>query len=177
MCRIFVSCAIAASLAGMTGCSLAMRPVPVSASHIQWEALTGEWRGTYQMDAYDRHGTIAFKLVAIEEQASGEVLMIPERTGWPYTQNRPGAGQPAERVPPKTELLTIRFVEAAEGTLSGTMDPYWDPDRHCTAHASFTGIVDGDSVSGSVTSVCENDVRVLRGRWRARRNPVPPARQ
>ena len=171
MCRVFVSSVIAASLAAVAGCSLAMRPVPVTASHIQWEALAGEWRGTYQMDAYDRHGTIAFKLVAIEEQASGEVLMIPERTGWPYTQNRPAPGQPSGRAAPRTELLTIRFVEAADGTLSGTMDPYWDPDRRCTAHASFTGIADGNTISGTVTSVCENDVGVLRGRWRARRSP------
>jgi hypothetical protein len=171
--RLLLSSAVATLIAPSVGCSLAMRSVPVSASHIQWEALAGEWRGTYRMDGYDRHGTIAFKLVALEEQASGEVLMIPERTGWPYTVNHPiEDGHPPGRPEPRTQLLTIRFVEAADGTLSGTMDPYWDPDRRCTAHASFTGIVDGDSVSGSVSSVCENDVRVLRGQWRARRNAV-----
>jgi hypothetical protein len=175
--RLLISSAIAISFAASAGCSLAMRPVPVSASHIQWQTLAGEWRGTYRMDGYDRHGTIAFKLVAIEEQASGEVLMIPERTGWPYTMNQPMQGPPNARVERRTELLTIQFVEAADGALSGTMDPYWDPDRHCTAHASFTGLVDGDSVSGEVTSVCQNDVRVLHGRWRARRNPAAPARQ
>lgn len=168
--RTLLSSAVATVIASSAGCSLAMRPVPVSASHIQWEALGGEWRGTYEMEAYDRHGTIAFKLVAIEERASGEVLMIPERTGWPYTQNRPVPGQPPDRAAPRTELLTIRFVEAADGTLSGTMDPYWDPDRRCTAHASFSGVIDGDFVSGRVSSVCEDDVKVLRGRWRARRN-------
>jgi len=173
--RSLMACAVAASIGPTAGCSLAMRSVPLSASHIQWEALGGEWRGTYQMDAYDRHGTIAFKLVAIEEQASGEVLMIPERTGWPYSQNRPVPGQPPDRAAPRTELLTIRFVEAADGTLSGTMVPYWDPDRRCTAHTSFTGVLDGDSVSGSVSSVCEDDVKVLRGRWRVRRNAAAAA--
>lgn len=168
--HVLVASAVAVVIVSAAGCSLAMRPVSVSASHIQWEALAGEWRGTYEMNGYDRHGTIAFKLVAIEEQASGEVLMIPERTGWPYTMNRPEAEQRPGRVEPRTQLLTIRFVEASEGTLSGTMDPYWDPDRRCTAHASFTGVVEGDAVTGSVTSVCENDVRVLRGQWRARRN-------
>ena len=153
------------------GCSMAMRSVPVSASHIQWEALAGEWQGSYQMNAYDRHGTIAFKLVAVEEQASGEVLMIPEHRGWPYTVNHPTDGVPgAERVP-KTELLSIQFVEALDGTLSGTMEPYWDPDRRCTARASFTGVIDRDSISGDVVSVCDDGVRLLRGRWRARRNP------
>ncbi len=172
--------ALTASLAVLfanTGCSLTMRPVHVAASHIQWEALAGEWRGTYRMDGYDRHGTIAFKLAAIEEQASGEVLMIPERTGWPYTMNGPMQGPPSGRMEPRTQLLTIRFVEAADGTVSGTMDPYWDPDRQCTAHATFTGLIDGNSVSGSVNSVCDDNVRVLHGRWRARRTPTSPARQ
>ena len=151
------------------GCSVAMRQVPVTAPHAQWEALAGEWHGTYRMDGYDRQGTIAFKLVAVEEQASGEVLMIPERTGWPYTGNPPGAGGLPPNVEPRTELLTIRFVEVAGGGINGTMDPYWDPDRKCTAHASFNGTVEGDVASGTVTSVCENDVKTLRGEWRARR--------
>jgi hypothetical protein len=155
---------------------MAMRQVPVTASHAQWQALAGEWHGTYRMDGYDRHGTIAFKLVALEEHASGEVLMIPERTGSPYTANRSTPGDVPTKFGPRTELLTIRFVEAAGGVLDGTMDPYWDPDRQCTAHASFTGSVEGDVASGTVTSVCENDVKTLRGEWRARRNPsaAPP---
>ena len=169
--RIVIASAMAASLVTSAACSLALRQVPVTASHIQWEALAGEWRGTYQMDGYDRHGTIAFKLVAVEEQASGEVLMIPERTGWPYTMNRPMPQAPP-RTEPRTQLLTIRFVEASAGTLSGTMDPYWDPDRRCTAHASFAGAIDGDALSGTVTSTCEDNVRVLNGRWRARRTPA-----
>jgi len=174
---ILVSSMMGALIASSAGCSLAMRSVPLSASHVQWEALAGRWRGTYEMDAYDRRGTVAFDLVAIEEQASGEVLMIPERTGWPYTQFGPGAKPPGDRVEPRTELLTIRFVEALGGTLSGTLDPYWDPDRKCTAHASFTGVVAGDSISGSVTSVCEDDVKVLRGQWRARRSPATQPRR
>jgi hypothetical protein len=168
---------VAAAVCMASGCSMAMRQVPVTAPHPQWEALAGEWHGTYQIDGYERHGTIAFKLVAAEEQASGEVLMIPERTGWPYTMNRPVPGETPARVEPRTELLTIHFVEAADGVLNGTMDPYWDPDRRCTAHASFTGTVDRDTASGSVTSVCENDVRTLRGQWRARRNPPAPPGQ
>jgi hypothetical protein len=157
-----------------SGCSLAMRPVQVSASHIQWEAVAGEWRGAYQMNGYDRHGTIAFKLVAVEEQASGEVLMIPERTGWLYTREHPNMGI-RESMGPRTELLSIRFVEAVDGVLHGTMDPYWDPDRRCMASATFSGVVTGDSVSGELTSVCEGGVQALRGRWHARRNPPLPA--
>lgn len=168
--RWILAARVVAAVLPAAGCSMAMRQVPVTAPHAQWEALAGEWHGTYRMDGYDRHGTIAFKLVALEEQASGEVLMIPERRGWPYTANRPAPGDVATKAGPRTELLTIRFVDAAGGPLSGTMDPYWDPDRQCTANASFTGIVEGDVASGTVTSVCENDVKTLRGEWRARRS-------
>ena len=56
------------------------------------------------MDGYERHGTIAFKLVAVEEQASGEVLMIPETRGWPYTGNQAN-GVPPQQTGPRTELL------------------------------------------------------------------------
>jgi hypothetical protein len=167
--RILATIVAAGALCVPAGCSMAMRQVPVTASHAQWQALAGEWHGTYRMDGYDRQGTIAFKLVAVEQQASGEVLMIPARTGWPYTANRPTSGDLPPSAEPRTELLTIRFVEVAGGVLSGTMDPYWDPDRKCTAHASFTGTVEGDLASGTVTSVCENDVKTLRGEWRARR--------
>jgi hypothetical protein len=167
--RFGVVTAVACCALG-AACSLAMQNVPVSASHIQWEALAGEWHGTYQMDGYDRHGTIAFKLVAVEEQASGEVLMIPENRGWPYTGYEPNT-VPPEQTGPRTELLTIRFVEAKEGRVQGAMDPYWDPDRRCTARASFTGAVDGDRMSGSVTSVCDGGIGTLRGRWHAQRNP------
>lgn len=52
------------------------------------------------------------------------------------------------------------------------MDPYWDPDRRCTARASFTGTVDRDAISGTVVSVCEDSVRRLQGRWRVQRKPA-----
>ena len=169
-CRLPAVAVVACCAIG-AGCSVPMKTVPVSASHVQWEALAGEWHGTYQMDGYHRHGTIAFKLVAVEEQASGEVLMIPESRGWPYTGNQAN-GVPPQQTGLRTELLTIRFAEAVQGTIQGTMDPYWDPDRRCTARASFSGAVQGDRMSGTVTSTCVGGIGTLRGRWRAQRNPA-----
>jgi hypothetical protein len=157
------------------GCTLAMRPVTIGGAPADWEALSGDWRGDYWMNAYDRHGTIGFNLVAGSGEASGEVLMISDRYGWPYMWNPPRPG-----VPPwpdsRTELLTIRFVRADRGLISGTMEPYWDPDRRCRAAASFLGSLAGDVVKGTFTSACEDDFRILNGRWRVERKRPPSER-
>lgn len=165
---VLVLVATSASFASW-GCTLSMRPVRLDAKPAEWEALAGEWRGDYRMSAYDRHGTIAFKLVASDGQASGDVLMISDRFGWPYVGVPPKAGLPSQPMEPRTQLLTIRFVRADPGMISGTMDLYWDPDRRCWASASFLGSVDGNTIRGSFASVCEDGFRTLKGRWRVER--------
>jgi hypothetical protein len=157
-----------ASLASW-GCTLAMRPVRLDAKPAEREALAGDWRGEYWMAAYDRHGTIAFKLVAAAEQATGDVLMISDRFGWPYVWMPPTTGLSSRPMEPTTPLLTIRFVRADRGMISGRMEPYWDPDRRCRASASFLGSLDGNVIKGNVVSVCEDDFRTLKRRWRVER--------
>ena len=70
--------------AALTACGPAMRPVRFQATTTEWRRLAGEWRGDYWMRDHDRHGRIAFTLVADKETASGDVLMISDRVGWPY---------------------------------------------------------------------------------------------
>ena len=65
--------------------------------------------------------------------------------------------------------LAIRFVAATHGMVRGTMEPSWDPDRECRAQATFLGSADGDLVTGSFVSVCDDGTRMLRGRWRVER--------
>jgi hypothetical protein len=162
-----------AILAG-TACSLAMRPVPFHGSEADWQQLAGDWLGEYQIAEHDRYGVIEFRLKANEHAASGDVLMIVDDPRWPDTgMPQDGRkGQPA----PDSRLLSIRFVEADRGGIHGTMEPYWDPQRGCRASASFLGSVDGDVISGSLTSACEGGLGALRGHWRVeRRRERPPA--
>lgn len=174
--------AIAVSLVAAlsSGCGMAMRPVVFEAKPADWETLAGEWRGEYTMTGHDRHGTIAFKLSAGAQRADGDVLMIPDTFGWPY-RGIPGR-DPGDlaRADTRSQLLAIKFVSAEHGQISGTMDPYWDPDRSCRAVASFIGSVDGDVIAGSFISVCEDGVRTLRGRWKVQRSrhgaPAPGRR-
>lgn len=158
------------------GCGLAMRPVTVQAKPADWEALAGEWRGDYRMSAYDRHGTIAFRLTASDAQASGDVLMISDRFGWPYVGGPMRPGEPPGPMEPKTQLLSIRFVSAEDGMINGALDPYWDPDRQCWASASFLGSVDGDVIGSSFVSVCGDGFRSLKGQWRVERKPPSAGR-
>ena len=44
--------------------------------------------------------------------------------------------------------------------ISGTMDPYWDPDRRCRAAASFLGSVDGNVIAGSFVSRCDPEAGI-----------------
>jgi hypothetical protein len=69
----------------------------------------------------------------------------------------------------ESQLLSIHFVNAHDGRIRGTLDPHWDPDRGCEARASFLGSVDGDVISGSFVSFCEDGVRTWHGRWRVER--------
>lgn len=160
----------------LTACGPAMRPVTFQATPSEWRRLAGEWRGDYWMRDHDRHGRIAFTLVADKETASGDVLMISDRVGWPYQKNPPTRQEYREPLD-RTQILTILFVRADDGQIDGRMDPYWDPDRRCTAVASFRGSLDGDAIGGTVSSWCVNDPahRGLNGRWKiVRQRPRPP---
>src|SRR4051812_3853712 len=158
---------LAALAASCSACGAAMRAVPVDASTATWASLAGEWRGDYTMTGHDRRGLIAFRLTAAEQQAVGDVLMIPEHHAWPYgpSDGRDPRVQPIDA----SHLLTIRFVSAEDGGLRGAMDPYWDPDRQCQATASFIGSVHGQVIEGTFSSVCEDGVRTWNGRWRVER--------
>jgi hypothetical protein len=152
----------------LVGCGLAMSPVRIDATPADRQSLNGAWSGEYWTHAYDRHGTIAFRLTASTEAASGEVLMISDRSGWPYQRYAPTSG--AAQFEPFTELLTIQIVRARDGHVTGHLEPYWDPDRHCQASATFLGSIDGNRIRGTFRSRCEDDsTRVLNGRWTVQR--------
>ena len=150
-------------------CAYNPPPVQVDASRADWEILSGHWRGTYSTTPEGRRGVIDFTLSAGEEQASGDVLMIAEHEKVPYRPYPPGDSRLGPTNAPYTQLLTIRFVRAEHERISGTMAPYWDPDRSCQATAIFLGQVKDRAIEGTFTSLCDDGVRQLQGRWRVTR--------
>ena len=163
---------IVALMIGSDGCVGNPRPVTVFASRADWETLSGHWRGSYSASATNRRGLIDFTLSASDEQASGDVLMIAEGARVPYRPYAPGDPRSGPIDAAYRQLLTIKFVRAEQGWITGTIASYWDPDRSCEASATFLGGVQSDAIEGTFTSTCEDGVRQIRGKWRVSRQPA-----
>ena len=67
------------------------------------------------------------------------------------------------------ELLSIRFVRAEGETVTGTLDPYWDPDCSCEVTTTFIGAIFGDRIAGTFTSM--RTAGRVSGTWKATRRP------
>jgi hypothetical protein len=162
-------------IASFGACAGNPSPVPVFASRADWEILSGHWSGGYKAVPSGRHGLIDFTLSTSEEQASGDVLMISDDTHTPYRPYAPTDPRLGPVNVPRTELLTIRFVRADHGQISGTIASYWDPDRQCQATATFLGTAQPREIEGTFTSTCADGIRELRGEWRVTRQSTPRA--
>lgn len=161
--------AVAAIGLGESACAYNPPPVPVYASRADWEILAGHWTGTYTTSSTGRRGVIEFTLSADDGQAFGDVVMFADGEPAPYRRYPPGYPQLGPTNQPYAQLLTIRFVRAERGLISGTIASYWDPDRRCQASAMFLGEAKPREIDGTFTSICEDGVRQLRGKWRVTR--------
>jgi hypothetical protein len=92
--------------------------------------------------------------------------MIAENQKDPFRPYPPGDSRLGPTNAPYTQLLSIRFGRAEAGHISGTMAPYWDPERKCQATAVFLGTIKDRTIDGTFTSLCDDGVRQLQGRWR-----------
>jgi hypothetical protein len=157
------------------GCHYLGPPVRLYGTAADLEALVGEWSGEYVgTRQHGRNGSIFFTLAAGEENARGDVLMTPERSE-PY--RRYSGEQPFVQTGepfPRDQVLTIRFVRANDGSITGRLEPYWDPDRRSEATSVFTGSLDGDRIEGTFTTTYASGAETTGGRWsvtRVRRTP------
>lgn len=136
--------------AGVAACSPSPSPVPVVAEAGELLQLAGEWQGHYDSPVVGRSGSIVFELEAGRDTAYGEVTMIP--AGW--TRPLGPADDPAAvaRGAPAPETLRIRFIRVEYGVISGTMQPYDDPDCGCPVYTTFIGQLGGDLIEGEFTA-------------------------
>ena len=156
--------------AAVAGCASAP-PVPLRGSPPAVIALAGEWDGTYTSRDTGRSGSIWLKLTAGEDHAHGDVLMTPRGRTEPYyrypSSGWPAAGPPADL----TQVLTIQFVHASDGTVDGRLEPYWDPDCECEAITAFRGRLHGDRLEGTFNTRLGSTSHAT-GRWVAYRRRV-----
>jgi hypothetical protein len=174
--RITVAHAALAALAILLGtvthgCASAPAPaVPVTGSAQELAALAGTWEGEYSSDATGRRGSIRFTLRSATDSAFGDVVMLPAGAARPLVRASPGERAGAERAgATPTEVLRIRFVRAANGRVTGSLDPSRAPNCDCTLTTTFSGELRGDVIEG--TFVTTGDVAAPRqsGRWRVTR--------
>ena len=170
--RGHLAVAIAATTIASAACVAPPPAVPMFAGRADWEILAGHWRGSYTTSAANRRGLIDFTLSVGDEHASGDVLMIAKGTRIPYRPYPPGDPRSGPIDAAYTQLLTIKFVRADQGRISGTIASYWDPDRDCQAAATFLGTAQARTIEGTFTSACEDGVRQIHGTWRVTRDPA-----
>lgn len=153
----------------LAACSSAPPPPPVSvdANPKDLNAMAGDWSGDYFSGATGRTGSIRFSLNAEEGALYGTVLMFP--------QGRSGEMEPANRRPDVSRAgqpLSVRFILIEDGVVSGTLEPYRDPDCDCFLSTTFTGRIRGNVIEGSFVSHGGPGHVVQDGRWKVTRKPA-----
>lgn len=155
-------------VAALTVACTSMPPVRLEATPADYEMLAGEWRGEYTSAALGRRGSIEFKLIAATNKASGDVVMVPQGAGQPYAQSDL-EHQSQGRGPMDSQMLTIYFVRAEGGTISGTLDKYWDPDRNCDAFTVFRGRLQDRAIEGTFRTTWDCGTGEATGDWKVTR--------
>jgi len=138
---------------GVSGCSSSPPPGPsvaMEGTKSSLSQLVGRWEGEYSSVQTGRSGSIVFEFKKGETQGHGDVLMWPKGSKAPIAPS-PTGQLSEEQLRTMPQMLAISFVEATGGYLTGTMDPYIDPDCQCEVRTTFAGSIDGDQIVGQFT--------------------------
>ncbi len=158
----------AACLGAALACTTRTPGIELTSSDFDLNPLVGEWRGAYSSAETGRSGTIAFTLRAGESSASGNVVMIPRADSLLTAEEQELVTNVST---PRREVLKIHFIRKEGGNLSGTLDPYKDPDCACTVTTTFQGTFrDARTIEGTFTTVPSQPGRgVTGGKWKVTR--------
>ena len=78
----------------------------------------------------------------------------------------PGASESLSTMP---QVLKFSFVSASGDVLTGTIDPYQDPECSCEVRTTFVGRLSGDTVEGTFTTNPSGSAPITTGRWKITR--------
>jgi hypothetical protein len=148
-------------------CLPSQNPVNVFGGKVDLALFEGDWEGDYFSKDTGRSGSIEFTLIAEENKAFGDVLMIPRGSKEPY--HPIGYEDKAETDPQFPELLTISFVEVMGGKVSGELTPYWDPEMQRRMYTTFEGVLKDDTILGTFESRMEQSPIYFYGQWKVTR--------
>jgi len=144
-------------------CGASRAPVPLVGSSSDVSALAGEWAGDYSSAQSGRSGSISFTLRATDDSAFGDVVMVPTAWGRPLVPWRDQSVSAGNQSPQST-VLTIRFVRVEQGHVSGTLDPYADPQTGARLLTTFAGQLNGKTIEGTYTTTLPSG-ETQTGRW------------
>ncbi len=171
--RGWIATAGLAAAALSAACSSPPNPapeVPVEAGTKQdRSALVGKWSVEYSSPDTGRSGSIVFELKKGDKQnAQGDVLMWPK--GSKALAPSEVKALPEDQWKTMPQILGISFVQSKGNYITGTMDPYMDPDCSCEVHTTFGGSIDGDVIVGEFTiERIDHPGRAAKGKWKVTR--------
>ena len=160
MIRFVVVLAFAGIASSATGCASRPPETPVFSSDFDLNPLVGEWHGEYSNPEAGRSGTIAFTLRAGESSASGKVVMLPG------TADSLASAEAMAR-----SVINIKFMRKEGNKVTGTLDPFRDPQCDCMVTSNFEGtFTDARTIEGTFTTVpTRTGANVTGGKWKVTR--------
>jgi hypothetical protein len=161
--------AFVALMLGMAGCATVPAHVPVSGSASDVAQLAGDWSGEYWGGPSGRSGSITFQLGAGSDTAHGSVNMVARSATGVTSTPRTVAGEAGGTT---VQELTVTFVHAEGGGVTGRLDAYTDPACNCAAYTTFDGRIKGDVVEGTFSTSHGAGSSVATGKWKVKRKKV-----
>jgi len=167
----------ALAVLSLTACSWRRTPVPIVSDAGSTALLVGSWSGDYFSPETGRRGSISFELESEKDTAYCDVTMAP------FVGNaRVGANIHSD-VPVVTsqktinEPLKIRFIRLGNQKISGTMEPYTDPDCGCIVTTTFIGsFATPNKIEGTYTTAGAG-TQLAKGQWSVKRQAVATTKE
>ena len=151
------------------GCGWRRTPVPIISDNGSTGLLVGTWAGEYSSTQTGRSGSISFDLASEKDTAYCDVVMIPAVRSLRIATNT-GVEGPAVRPMPTAEPLKLRFIRLGEGRVTGTMEPYKDPDCGCLVTTTFEGKFTGaNTIQGTYLTTSTGFHQETGGKWKVTR--------
>ena len=166
--RCIKAASLVIALTAFTACSWKRTPVPIISDTGSSALLVGTWSGEYSSRETGRSGSITFEMASEKDTAYCDVVMIPKvQTLQVATRDQ----AQAQMMKPESlpQPLKIRFIRLGEGQVSGTLDPYVNPECNCPVNTTFEGrVVDANRIEGTFMTRGVG-VQTASGVWKVKR--------
>jgi len=171
----YISAAAVIALSVLSACAWKRTPVPVISDTGSSALLVGTWSGEYSSRETGRSGSITFEMASEKDTAFCDVVMVPKVQTLQSTTREPQ--YQAMRGESLAQPLKIRFIRLGEGRVSGTLDPYLDPECNCSVSTTFEGrIVTANTIEGTFITRGAG-VQTSGGTWKVKRQAARASTQ